>query len=452
MFSGRGRYALVTTLELFNPRYSPASFHIGQEVRHRNIFSLRLGLDDTSPTFGFGAEYRNVAIDYAYRSQDFDVNNHRVSLSIKLGASLEEKRAVVRQEREAEVNETINQRMSDLEKSQIDGTIEKGRTALNAKDYGSALEHFEMAILWDPDNAEARRLVNEARYEQAINVGAEEMENENYVAALINLRNAARCKPDDARALSMIAMCDKKITEAEISSQALNRMLRAAVDLYAENQLADAMAGFQEVLKIASDNEFAREYHEKCAANIRSLIQKNRRDAARIAADGDFDGAIMLTEQALSYGPNDKGLRGDLEKYRRLRRKAIEREALDARADGTIPDPEPSRPPMSSATRQLLDSKYNQGMKHFDDGDFDLAIESFRDVWSTDPNFHNVTALLTKAYLLVGMTHYSDQNYHSAIRVWEMALTVDPDNSKAKRYLSKANEELKRLDRVFGDD
>ena len=66
-------------------------------------------------------------------------------------------------------------------------------------------------------------------------------------------------------------------------------------------------------------------------------------------------------------------------------------------------------------------------------------------------DFHNLTALLTKAYLLVGMNYYSAQNYKEAISVWEMALSVDPDNRKVRRYLSKANEEVRRLDRVFND-
>jgi cytochrome c-type biogenesis protein CcmH/NrfG len=44
------------------------------------------------------------------------------------------------------------------------------------------------------------------------------------------------------------------------------------------------------------------------------------------------------------------------------------------------------------------------------------------------------------------MNYYSEQQYSKAIQVWERALAVDPDNSKARRYISKANEIVSKLD------
>ena len=84
-------------------------------------------------------------------------------------------------------------------------------------------------------------------------------------------------------------------------------------------------------------------------------------------------------------------------------------------------------------------------MRSFNKGDFNTAIKSLSEVWAQDPNFHNVLPLLVKTYLLVGMNYYSEQQYSKAIQVWERALAVDPDNSKARRYISKANEIVKKL-------
>jgi len=92
---------------------------------------------------------------------------------------------------------------------------------------------------------------------------------------------------------------------------------------------------------------------------------------------------------------------------------------------------------------------FQLGKALFESGDFDGAIGAFTKVWAIDPDYHNASGLLTKAYLFVGMQFYSDHKYTEAIDIWQKALIVDPANNKAKRYLSKAHEELQKLSGVY---
>jgi Tfp pilus assembly protein PilF len=96
----------------------------------------------------------------------------------------------------------------------------------------------------------------------------------------------------------------------------------------------------------------------------------------------------------------------------------------------------------------VLQPKYSEGLRYFENGDFDRAVRRLHEVWVIEPNFHNVTEILTKAYLFIGMKQYSEENYRDAIVTWERALTVDPGNVKAKRYLRKAKDEASRLSSV----
>jgi len=65
--TGFGNVSLVTTLNLASPRYSPVDFRFGQEVVYDGHFAFRFGVDDVTPTYGFGARFRQLALDYAYR-------------------------------------------------------------------------------------------------------------------------------------------------------------------------------------------------------------------------------------------------------------------------------------------------------------------------------------------------------------------------------------------------
>ena len=96
----------------------------------------------------------------------------------------------------------------------------------------------------------------------------------------------------------------------------------------------------------------------------------------------------------------------------------------------------------------VLEPNYNKAMKYFNAGNFDKAIEVFLEVWRLDPDFHDVAALLSKAYLLLGMTAYSDGDYTEAIRLWEKVLAIDPGNSKARRYLTRVRKEVSELTEV----
>jgi tetratricopeptide (TPR) repeat protein len=425
---------MVTSFDLINPKYSPVALHIGQELTYAGNYSLRFGVDETTPTFGFGARYRNVALDYAYRSEDIG-SNHRISLGVRFGTSLSERRAANWQRREQEINTRLGRRMAEMEDEQIARTLNQGKELLAEGSYGEALNYFAATLLWDPENEEANVLSIQCRYEDAMRNARGAADKGDFPGALVYLREAQRVQPDDPTAAALIAHCNDRIAATQNDVATVNRLLKTAIDLYAERRFPEALGGFDEALAIAPQHALALEYRDKCKANIRTEVERHRRAARQFAARDDYEQAIQSLRSALEYG-RDAAIELEIVRYTRLFK------------DQSKVDPPP--PPVDPIVKPKpdnahLEGRYLSGMQYFDKGDYPRAIEQLSEVWTVDPMFHNVTTMLSRAYLFVGMNYYAEQNYVQAIKMWEKALTVDPDNTKAERYLRKASEEARKL-------
>lgn len=442
--SGGGDFLLVTSLDLVNPRYSPFNIRIGQEIMYSRFLALRAGLDDATATFGFGARFRQFALDYAYRDEDLG-DNHRFSLTVKFGASRGDRQTEARRRLEEEVSTELTNRMAEMEQSQIYTAISEGDRLYAGGEFDKAAEQYEMALLWDPDNAHAVEFKTESKYRSAMSKAEDSFENGEFVQGLFHANRALSIKPVDAAAAGLAGRCNEEIVAAQNSRMLMSQILKTSIDHYADRNFAAALSGFEEALRIDPYNALAVEYSDKCRVSINEQIKRLKAQADAAAARGDFDAAMASIEAALVHKPNDPGLLEDIAKYKTRRAEA----ALAALEAEPVEETAPTGTAVSEIDSRLLDAQYRKGMNAFDNGDFDGAIASFTKVWAMNPNYHNVSQLLTKAYLFVGMRLYSDHNYTEAIDIWQKALAVDPENSKAKRYLSKAHEELQKLSGVY---
>ena len=447
--SAYGPATMVTTIDLVNPRYSPTTVRFGQEVTYAENYSLRFGIDRSTPTFGFGAEYKAVTFDYAFRNEDIG-SNHRFALTIKFGSSISERKAAERLRLEQAVNDQLNDRMFELERSQITNAIAAGDSLFHEGDFELALAEYDKALLWDPGNEHAQEYAKRSRLRQLIEQGRHAVAGANYVQGLVFARQALDIAPADATAQAMADKCEREIAAAENSAELAEELLRRAIDLYAEGDYLSALNGFEEVLKMMPTNALANEYRDKSQANIDATIASEMRDGRRAVGRSQFDAAIEHFDRVLSLNPENTEARAERSQAIAKREAAIQAEQ-EAGSLITTPPPAPAAKPKANVNPALLEEKYNAGMGYFEDGDFKAAADAFFEVWKLSPDYHNVSTFLTKAYLFMGMQHYTDQNYADAIAIWKRALEVDPDNAKAKRYLEKADEEFSKLKRASNE-
>jgi tetratricopeptide (TPR) repeat protein len=437
-----GHIGFVTLLDFVAPRYSPFQVRFGQEISYNDILAFRFGFEGSMPTVGGGVAWRNVAVDYAFRSEDLG-SNHRISVTVGFGASIDDRRTARREEREAELDRQINEKMFELESTQLSQTIARADELFAQAKYGEAAAQYELALLWDADNQSARPRLETCRYYQAMDRAHALIGKQEYLEALYQLRRALVHSPNEPEATSLIAECNRHIRAQADHTEMVNRMMKQSIDLYATRRFIEANAGFREILNLDPDNELATEYERKSHTNIQNQKQKAVIEANGLADRGEYAGAIAALERALRFDLDDGLLKDRIgELHAKQVEAARENEQQQRVARAQTPTVRPS------VDVSVIQPKYSEGLKYFEEGDFDGAVRRLHEVWIVEPGYHNVTELLTKAYLFIGMKEYSEENYQEAIITWERALTIDPDNVKAKRYLRKAKEEASRLSSV----
>jgi tetratricopeptide (TPR) repeat protein len=427
-----------------SPRFSPVRLQLGQEITYADNYSFRFGLDGGSPAYGLGAQYKSAALDYAYRSTDVG-GNHQFSIAFRFGASVTQQKSQARARLETQVNDEINLRMDELEGSQITTALQEGDSLFARGDYDGATRRYESALLWDPGNDYAEQYLARSRYHQLMSQGNNAVDREDFVQGLFYSKQALELIPDDAAARAMITLCNERIRESQNSAELVNNLLKTSIDLYANRQFTKALSGFEELARLDPTNPLATEYRRKCLMQIDEAVQKHQRDSRKAAQSDNYDAAIEELEQALRYKPNDSAIKKEINEL-----KAKQQDTKELPPPAVAPTPHPTVTVPLAADAGELEDKYKRGMQHFNKGQFDKAVGLFMEVWTGDPDFHDVSKLLTKSYLLIGMRLYSRDDYAAAIEVWKKALAIDPDNIKVKRYLSRTDAEFKRS-KVYDD-
>jgi tetratricopeptide (TPR) repeat protein len=433
-----GNVALVTSFDIVSPSESPLDFRFGQEVAYGNHFALRIGFDDVTPTYGLGARYKQFALDYAFRSQDIG-DNHRISLGVRFGASVPEQRARARERLESEVDAKLTSRVMEMERAHTARALAEADSLYSAGNYSQAAERYETVLLWNSEHGGARTRLIDSRYRHALSLAEQAAADHNYVEAIHYSNQALSILPGDPAAAALAASCRDKLKAAENNKALLTKLLKTSIDLYAERRFVEALAGLEQILQLAPNSALAIEYADKCRVNIDGAVARQRADAESRARQGDYHGAIAALESALHYKPADPAILRDIDGYKKQRD-----EAMAASAE-KLPASASPAPETASIDDKTFDEQYRKGMALFNAGNFDGAIRALLVVWTAQPDYHNVSDLLAKAYLFVGMEYYSENKHVEAIETWRKALNVDPDNEKARRYLSKAEEELQKL-------
>lgn len=430
-----GDVRFATSLDLVSPKYSPFHARFGQEIVYRDMVAARVGFDASTPTFGVGGMYRNLSLDYAYREEDLG-SNHRISLSVNFGSSLEEARLARRQRADAELQERVTERVTAFEESRLASLLDSADSRFEAGDLEEAGRKYGMALMWDADNERASSGVRRCRLEETIRRAESLLETEDYAAALYWYNQATGMAPDDERVVDGAARCEAAIVQVQDQTRLVNSLVSRAVDAYAAGSYREALSGFEKALELDPGNRIASELRQKCESSIVSSVAALRRQARDRERRGDLPGAISTLERARALSPDDVP-QSDIST---LRAKLAKQE-LAAKA----PPPEPEPEPAPDIDTEALDRKYEAGMKDLERGEFAGAARTLAQVWAIAPAYRGVAEPLVRAYLLQGMDDYGKGRYDEAIDSWQRVLAIEPDNSKARRYLTKAREELSRL-------
>ena len=152
---------------------------------------------------------------------------------------------------------------------------------IREEEFTKAIALYKIAILLQPDNQEARiRLIEAQSKENVANqnlelmlhlqAGREYHDQKKYLEAVQEWSKALMIDPDNAEAKKMLKI-DRDLLKRQQLQQRINEMISQGIELFMNREYNQAKDTFQQVLKLDSDNETAYEYLERINDILRKL-------------------------------------------------------------------------------------------------------------------------------------------------------------------------------------
>ena len=183
-------------------------------------------------------------------------------------------------------------------KSEADLTAD-GKQLLEKKDLPGAIIQFKSALQKQPDSGEARLFLGQAL-----------LESGDPVSAQVELRKALELQMSEEKVLPPLA-------RAMLAMGEQNKLLAqyATLRLKDPEASADLSTSLATAYLISANQDKARQFIAAAQQSVPGYVPAMVLEARLQAADGDFDGALVLLGQALAKAPDDERggiLKGDV--------------------------------------------------------------------------------------------------------------------------------------------
>jgi tetratricopeptide (TPR) repeat protein len=264
--------------------------------------------------------------------------------------------------------------------------LAEGLAYFEAGSYARALDRFEAVLKYEPANEVAREHRVKSQYYLYLAEGAEKLAAQDW--------KGARGAFEDALAL---------VPEDFLATEYLDRV----------NQLEE-----EDRLRKAEEERIAQKY----------------KDAEKAYGRGNYLAAVRLCEEILAAHPDHAEAKELRDKAKRI-------------YIATRPEDSPETLPETDVVAPTIPAEavtaYGQANSLLSRGAVSQAISILSSIVSEYPTYGAARAKLVDAYLYRGLEYYSNGELSSALKTWRRAQALDPGNAKAKRYIERAESEIK---------
>ncbi|MBD3285217.1 hypothetical protein GF359_02345 [candidate division WOR-3 bacterium] len=415
----------------------------GVEYSPWPILSLRLGYSteriqaenlSDGISAGFGLQVSNLEINYSYLPNSNiggpGAGMHGVDVGFHFGTSEAEKERLLAQAREEAEKEALKR-----QKMTSQSLYEQGVSQYNMSQYDEAIKSWDLALIWWPDNAEARQMMDKVEEEKEsmelealVEQAKQAYVSKNYVALMVLSEQILEQDSTHSLALFYREEAEKGATEELISNApaVVQGDLRNGIAALADQDYLTAMNSFSKVLDFSpgsSVDSVAQEYMRKTRVEIDRYISEEIDEVDALVSSNRYNEAKAKVRQLLELAPQNEDLLmklGEIDSKistdveRRLQRAKETEDA--ARSEKEL-----------KAVLQIDPS--NQQAK-----------ENLKEVEKTAKKTQDVQ----KLYLL-GVESYTENNYELAISYWQRVLSIDPNHANARKNLNRAQSKLNAL-------
>ncbi|MBU8869430.1 MAG: hypothetical protein KOO60_01030 [Gemmatimonadales bacterium] len=446
---------VLGTLDVEKTRELNNHLHMGLEVCLVPALSLRTGLNRGTLVAGMGVQWQDIGIDYIFENLT-DNPIHRFGVSFQFGPSRDEKQMAARTEAERDLQKRLASefiRRNDERRIEL---LQRARAALELGRTDEAAELVAMIKVIDPENEQVLELeIGILRQEaQAL------ADVDDFAGTIVVLSHLLELAPGDSKATLMLARIRNASDSRTARTEEIRSYLDQAMDNFAAGKLLDAKAGFDRVLALDPNDSEARSMVERTALVISGRVNDLLEHARVLGRAGNFPEAHEKLKTAQVLDPENHDLASTRTWLNRLEKEdrmpdPVETASEEPKIETTepavlLPVAPVGPPPVTQSQKREMAEMYERGMTAMQNGSADQAVHFWELVWSIDPAFQQVSEYLKQYYLTRGMEAFVAGKLQDAVRSWENAVRVSPDDSKARGYLQRAQDQIKRLEKMAG--
>jgi tetratricopeptide (TPR) repeat protein len=401
----------------------PLKTHLGIQCvipinRFFKSIELAVGYNGDSLTAGFSFDFSDLRLDLGY------------SRGIKIAALLRTR------VREHEVIAEIVSAQHEKEKAMSTTYLDQGVAYFNQGRFDEALNAWDLALLWNPDNTEAQTWLERGQTSKQkqeitdlLNKAKEEYNTSNFVDAMATCQAvlAIDSTNSEAKLFYQKATDDftKFIFEKTQQSEELSGYFQAGAKEFVQGNYPAAEENWQKVLQKSPNNPEAKQLTSQAKTRTAETIAQGLNQVEKYAQAGQFDLALRFCDRLLRLAPDDKSL---LDKQKTLQ----------------------------SKIQEVVSVHISIGKEKFNKGEYLTAEKEFRYVLAFDPKNSAAANYLDRiderirkndvdALYRMGIEAYTQEHYEVAIDLWKQVLKVNPNHKDSIRNIERARLKLKAI-------
>jgi tetratricopeptide (TPR) repeat protein len=434
---------VLAAMDVEKTRDMNTHLHAGVEVSVVQPLALRAGLNQGRFVAGAGVYWREMGVDYQFEDHPTEFF-HRFGVSLKFGKTRQEAQRLAVAAEEEQLQRRLNAAFDDQRRRRLTELLAKAESAVRSEDVTEASNILAMVQVIDPNTTGLAELEAQILLLRA----AEQEQDGDYAAAMVSLHRVKELDPTNGRAGIMLQRIREASDLQARRTDKIRGQLDRAQDAFAAGNLVQARDGFQSVLKLAPTDKEAQSMLaftevaiatriENHLAQARTLIDADQLDRAK----AELAAVRALEAQAPGLAATEKSLAD--RKIRSLA--AVQEIAPQVENQEPTARPEPVAPKLTVQQQREMEDLYQRGVAAMEAGQKDQALHFWELVWSSDPDYQNVTEYLAQNYLARGMEFFVAGDLPEAVTNWESAVRVDPTDPKALGYLQRAREQSDRM-------
>ena len=369
-----------------------------------------------------------------------------------------------------------------------DSKMDMVKRLLDNGEYDKAIALLNQILADDPNDSEARNLLNKAAADKKnrdaenarkINDARKALENGDYDDAIARLNEILKNDPNNAEAKNLLnqAKADKARADAE-----RNAKIQEAKKDIASGDIDDAIAALQKILAENPDDAEARTLlnqalNEKARAEAEKKAEADRQakldEARRALENGDYDKAQKILNELLKSNPDDPEAKRLLNQAQEAKKDAALKEAEEAIKNGDFEKAQKilndllKDNPNDNDTKALMNQmvqekakaeterqkKLDEAREAIKNGDYDKAQKILNELLKDNPDDATAKSLLDFAAKEKAAKEAMRQNklreaqeairngdYDKAQKILDDLLKDNPDDAQAKNLLKQAQD------------